>query len=56
MDPDGLDFAELAQLESDALDALEAFEDAGVPAGTVSLDAARRRRALSVAFGVITAS
>jgi hypothetical protein len=56
MDCDGLDFAELAALESDALDVLEAFEDASIPAGTASLDAARRRRALSDAFGLITAT
>jgi hypothetical protein len=56
VDPDGVELAELADLEGDALDTLEAFEDADSPAGTVSLEAARRRRALTAVSGVIARS
>jgi hypothetical protein len=42
-----------AALETAALDALEAGDDAGIPAGTASLLAARRRRGLARAWAVL---
>jgi hypothetical protein len=41
-----MDIDDLEDLEGQVLDQLEAADEADVPAGTVSLSAARRRRGL----------